>query len=92
VTDRTNPAHRLPTLPLLEAIRTENLNVFRASPIRVGQDVAQKGEIAHDFQGRLVYQLLPNADDATVGPATLADRIVFTETTPICGSATVADP
>ncbi|MSP74387.1 MAG: DUF3883 domain-containing protein [Myxococcales bacterium] len=49
---------------LLEKIRNENLNVYRASPQRLREDVGQESQIAQDYRGRLVYELLQNADDA----------------------------
>ncbi|MBE9610952.1 sacsin N-terminal ATP-binding-like domain-containing protein [Chitinilyticum piscinae] len=49
---------------LLACIRTENLNVYRASPQRLREDVGQESQIAQDYRGRLIYELLQNADDA----------------------------
>jgi hypothetical protein len=49
---------------LLERIRTENLNVYRASAQRLKEDVGQEAQIAQDYRGRLLYELLQNADDA----------------------------
>lgn len=49
---------------LLALIRTENLNVYRASPQRLREDVGQESQIAQDYRGRLIYELLQNADDA----------------------------
>lgn len=54
---------------LLEAIRAENLGVYRESPIRVREDASQEAEIAMNYRGRLVYELLQNADDAMYGDA-----------------------
>ena len=62
---------------LLEEICGENLEVYRVSPIRLREDVSQESQISNDYRGRLVYELLQNADDAMSGQATLADRIVF---------------
>jgi hypothetical protein len=62
---------------LLDAISAENLGVYRASPIRLREDVSQEAQISSDYRGRLVYELLQNADDAMGGQATLDDRIVF---------------
>ena len=62
---------------LLEAISAENLNVYRASPIRLREDVSQEAQISNDYRGRLVYELLQNADDAMSGQATADYRIVF---------------
>ncbi len=62
---------------LLQVISTENLNVYRASPIRLREDVSQEAQISNDYRGRLIYELLQNADDAMSGDPTLNDRIVF---------------
>lgn len=62
---------------LLQVISAENLSVYRASPIRLREDVSQEAQISNDYRGRLVYELLQNADDAMSGEATLNDRIVF---------------
>lgn len=49
---------------LLADIRRENLNVYRSMPQRLGEDVGQEAQIAQDYRGRLIYELLQNADDA----------------------------
>ncbi len=49
---------------ILDAIRSENLSVYRASPQRLREDVGQEAQIAQDYRGRLIYELLQNADDA----------------------------
>lgn len=49
---------------LLAAIRQENLQVYRSSPQRLREDVGQESQIAQDYRGRLIYELLQNADDA----------------------------
>jgi hypothetical protein len=49
---------------LLTQIRNENLNVYRASAQRLREDVGQEAEIAMNYRGRLIYELLQNADDA----------------------------
>ena len=61
---------------LLEQISAENLNVYRASPIRLREDVSQEAQIANDYRGRLVYEMLQNADDAMNVQAS-SDRVVF---------------
>lgn len=65
------------SITFLEAIREQNLAVYRVSPTRLKEDIGQEAEIAHDYRGRLVYELLQNADDAMAAHATLQDRIVF---------------
>ena len=59
----------------LEAICNENLNVYRASPIGLKEDVSQEAQISNDYRGRLVYELLQNADDAMSTHAALGDQI-----------------
>ncbi|MBI5487040.1 MAG: DUF3883 domain-containing protein [Deltaproteobacteria bacterium] len=65
---------------LLEKIRCENLNVYRASPQRLREDVGQESQIAQDYRGRLVYELLQNADDAmAAGTASSCVRFELTD-------------
>lgn len=65
---------------LLDRIRTENLNVYRASPQRLREDVGQESQIAQDYRGRLVYELLQNADDAmAAGTASSCIRFELTD-------------
>ncbi|MBX7134415.1 MAG: hypothetical protein K1X67_17220 [Fimbriimonadaceae bacterium] len=54
----------MPLDDLLSRIRAENLNVYRASPQRLREDVGQESQISQDYRGRLIYELLQNADDA----------------------------
>ena len=71
----------LPPEGLLENIRSENLNVYRASPQRLREDVGQESQIAQDYRGRLVYELLQNADDAmAAGTASACIRFELTDT------------
>lgn len=66
---------------LLENIRSENLNVYRASSQRLREDVGQESQIAQDYRGRLVYELLQNADDAmAVGTSSACIRFELTDT------------
>jgi len=62
---------------LLAKIRTENLNVYRASVQRLKEDVGQESQIAQDYRGRLIYELLQNADDAMSSAGSEAAHIVF---------------
>lgn len=62
---------------LLARIRTENLNVYRASPQRLREDVGQESQIAQDYRGRLIYELLQNADDAVPSESTSIAAIAF---------------
>lgn len=66
---------------LLATIRNENLNVYRASPQRLREDFGQECQIAQDYRGRLVYELLQNADDAMVsGESSACIRFELTDT------------
>jgi hypothetical protein len=62
---------------ILERICHENLAVYRESQARLQEDVSQEAQVAHDYRGRLVYELLQNADDALLGVATTDDRALF---------------
>jgi hypothetical protein len=63
---------------LVQTIREANLNVYRASPARLREDVGSEAEIAHDYQGRLIFELLQNADDAmSESHSGARDRIRF---------------
>lgn len=62
---------------LLKLICDENLAVYNASPIRLREDVSQEAIISNDYRGRLVYELLQNADDAMVGQAVRGGKVVF---------------
>ena len=55
----------------------ENLDVYRASMDRLREDVSQENQVAFDYRGRLVYELLQNADDALSGQTTNDDRALF---------------
>lgn len=62
---------------VLERICRENLAVYRESPGRLQEDVSQESQVAHDYRGRLVYELLQNADDSLAGIAATEDRVLF---------------
>lgn len=62
---------------ILEQIGQENLAVYTASPARLLEDVSQEAQVAHDYRGRLIYELLQNADDAFLGQASDDDRVLF---------------
>ena len=62
---------------LLTRIRNENLNVYRASPQRLREDVGQESQIAQDYRGRLIYELLQNADDAISSESPSIAAIAF---------------
>lgn len=62
---------------ILERICRENIAVYRESQGRLQEDVSQESQVARDYRGRLVYELLQNADDALVGVDTTEDRALF---------------
>lgn len=62
---------------VLARICAENLAVYRESQARLQEDVSQESQVAHDYRGRLVYELLQNADDALIGVASTQDRALF---------------
>jgi hypothetical protein len=62
---------------LLERIVQQNLDVYRVSPPRLQEDVSQEAQVASDYRGRLVYELLQNADDAMADMPTSSDRVAF---------------
>jgi hypothetical protein len=62
---------------LLAKIRSENLNVYRASAQRLKEDVGQESQIAQDYRGRLIYELLQNADDAMASVGSESAEIAF---------------
>jgi len=62
---------------ILARICAENLAVYRESQARLQEDVSQEAQVAHDYRGRLVYELLQNADDALIGVASTQDRALF---------------
>lgn len=63
-------------MSIIDAIVKENLAVYRASPSRLREDASQEAQIANDYRGRLLYELLQNADDAMVDGAG-DDMIIF---------------
>lgn len=67
----------MPFSTLLDKVQRENLNVYRASPQRLREDVGQEAQIAQDYQGRLLYELLQNADDAMASTAAQDARVAF---------------
>lgn len=66
----------LPNADLLAEIRREKLTVNQPSHQRLREDVGQESQIAQDYRGRLIYELLQNADDAMDASAEGA-RICF---------------
>lgn len=63
------------TTDVLDRIVEQNLGAYRAMPSRLQEDVSQEAQVAGDYRGRLIYELLQNADDAMAGGATTDDRV-----------------
>lgn len=62
---------------VIERIAEQNLGVYRASASRLQEDVSQESQVASDYRGRLVYELLQNADDAMADAPTTSDSVSF---------------
>jgi hypothetical protein len=62
---------------VLDRIVEQNLGAYRAMPSRLQEDVSQEAQVASDYRGRLVYELLQNADDAMAEASTTSDRVSF---------------
>lgn len=66
-----------PSGDVVAQIVQRNLGVYRADAGRLKEDVSQEAQIAEDYRGRLVYELLQNADDAMEDQASHDDRVAF---------------
>ena len=64
-------------IDVIARIVEQNLGVYRVAPSRLQEDVSQEAQVASDYRGRLVYELLQNADDAMAGVSTTDDRVSF---------------
>lgn len=62
---------------VITRIVDRNVGVYHVDPGRLREDVNQESQIAEDYRGRLVYELLQNADDAMDGQAAHDDRVAF---------------
>jgi hypothetical protein len=62
---------------VIERIVEQNLGAYRAMPSRLQEDVSQESQVASDYRGRLVYELLQNADDAMADASTMGDSVSF---------------
>src|SRR5262249_49524856 len=62
---------------VIDSIVEQNLGAYRAMPSRLQEDVSQEAQVASDYRGRLVFELLQNADDAMADGATTDDRVSF---------------
>lgn len=62
---------------VIDRIVEQNLGAYRAMPSRLQEDVSQEAQVASDYRGRLVYELLQNADDAMADASTTSDRVSF---------------
>jgi len=78
--DATRGSPERPMDEVLHAIVEQNLEVYRHAPSRLQEDVSQEAQVADDYRGRLVYELLQNADDAMAGHQRDDDRIRFVVT------------
>src|SRR5205823_1344608 len=67
----------LMTADVIDSIVKQNLGVYRESPPRLLEDVSQEAQVASDYRGRLVYELLQNADDAMAEETSIDDRVSF---------------
>ncbi len=65
---------------VVQRVVEQNLDVYRASESRLREDVSQEAQVANDYRGRLVYELLQNADDAMEFSESRDDRVVFVVT------------
>ena len=64
-------------IDVIARIVEQNLGVYRVAPSRLQEDVSQEAQVASDYRGRLVYELLQNADDAMADVSTTDDRVSF---------------
>src|SRR3954465_12598513 len=64
-------------LDVIDQIVEQNLGAYRAMPSRLQEDVSQEAQVASDYRGRLVYELLQNADDAMADASSNGDRVAF---------------
>jgi hypothetical protein len=62
---------------VIDRIVEQNMGVYRAAPSRLQEDVSQEAQVASDYRGRLVYELLQNADDAMADGSSQQDRVSF---------------
>src|SRR4051794_14668645 len=62
---------------VIDRIVEQNLGAYRAMPSRLQEDVSQEAQVASDYRGRLVYELLQNADDAMAEEQSSSDRVAF---------------
>ena len=64
-------------IDVLDEIILQNLEVYRHAPPRLQEDVSQEAQVADDYRGRLVYELLQNADDAMAEQSGSGDTVTF---------------
>lgn len=62
---------------VIDEIVEQNLGAYRSMPSRLQEDVSQEAQVASDYRGRLVFELLQNADDAMADGSTTNDRVSF---------------
>lgn len=68
---------QLDTHQVVRSIVEENLGVYRASSGRLQEDVSQEAQVASDYRGRLVFEILQNADDAMASEGSFDNRVAF---------------
>src|SRR5438128_1934514 len=74
---RSSEGHMALNSDIIERIVEQNLGVYEAAPSRLKEDVSQEAQVASDYRGRLVYELLQNADDAMAESSSGTDRVSF---------------
>ena len=52
------PTAKNMTGDVVDRIVEQNMGVYRAAPSRLQEDVSQEAQVANDYRGRLVYELL----------------------------------
>lgn len=62
---------------VIDQVVEQNIGVYRAAPSRPQEDVSQEAQVANDYRGRLVYELLQNSEDAMEGQNPEGARVVF---------------
>lgn len=62
---------------IIQRIANQNLDVYRVATSRLQEDVSQEAQVASDYRGRLVYELLQNADDAMEENESETDTVAF---------------
>ncbi len=61
----------------VDAYRKHRIEAYRHHPDDILEHYGTEGGIAQEYRGRLVYELLQNADDAMDDPSSFRDRVLF---------------